>query len=198
VIGRLAGRIVRRQPSEVLVDVGGVGYRVAIPLSTFYTLPPDGETVGLEIHTIVREDAILLFGFATLAEKRIFEALISVSGVGPKIGLAVLAGLSPDEIVAAVSSQDAPRLKAVPGVGRKLAERIVLELKDKVETIAAASGAPVPSRMGGGADEAESALVNLGYPATQAREAIESVRRSSPTGMPIEQLLREALRTLAR
>ena len=196
-IGRLTGRIARRHPTEILLDVGGVGYRVAIPLSTFCVLPPEGDRAVLEIHTVVRDDAILLYGFASDDEKSLFSALLSVSGVGPKVALALLSGLTPREFARAVETGDSPRLKSVPGVGKKLAERLVLELKDKIAKLGVVSGslaAPPPT---GGEGEAESALVHLGYGAGEAREALDRVRAATPTPVPIEQLLREALRILA-
>lgn len=196
-IGLLTGRIVRRRPSGVILDVGGVGYEVTIPLSTFYALPADGAAATLEIHTLVREDAILLFGFGTPAERTIFEALISVSGIGPKVALAILAALAPADIVRAVTSGDVPRLRAVPGVGRKLAERIVLELREKAGKLGldAAHASAMPAETG---EEAESALLHLGYEPAQAREALRRARGDSQGPMPIEALLREALRILGR
>lgn len=197
-IGRLTGRIVRRLPSELLVDVSGVGYRVLVPLSTFYELPSDDAPVCLEILTLVREDAITLYGFATGTEKAVFEALLSVSGVGPKVGLTVLSGLAPAEIARAIESGDAPRLKTIPGVGRKLAERIVLELKEKIGRIGMTSGAPRADEAGDG-DEAESALTHLGYGAAEAREALDRARKSTAGApLPLETLLKEALRLLSR
>jgi len=181
------------------MDVSGVGYRVSIPLSTFCKLPPAGDLAALEIHTLVRDDAILLYGFATEAEKTLFESLLSVSGVGPKVALAVLSGLSADELAGAIQAGNAARLKAVPGVGRKLAERIVLELKEKVARLPL-PGAGADSGGAGGEDsEAESALVNLGYAAAEARRALRIVReRTAGSSAPIEVLLREALKVLGR
>jgi len=200
VIGLLTGRVLRRLPGRVLLEVGGVGYDISIPLSTFYALPVDGASATLEIHTLVREDAIQLFGFATLPEKSVFEALLAVSGVGPKVALAVLAGMSPEEIVGAIERNDAPRLRAIPGVGRKLAERIALELKERVGKLAVgrphAEPGLAPATIAG--EEAESALLNLGYGAAEAREALERARRAAPAPGGVEMLLREALRILAR
>ncbi len=197
-IGRLTGKIARRHPSEILLDVGGVGYRVAIPLSTFCVLPSDGDLATLQIHTVVRDDAILLFGFGSESEKSLFEALLSVSGVGPKVGLAILSGMSPEEVARAVESGDAPRLKSVPGVGKKLAERIVLELKEKIAKLSlpVEGGRPAPDATDEG--EAESALLHLGYGQTEARAALDRAREGSPGRIPIEVLLREALRILSR
>ena len=199
-IGRLTGKIGRRHPQEVLLDVGGVGYQVAIPLSTFMTLPGDGESAVLEIYTLVRDDAILLYGFGTGAEKELFEALLSVSGVGPKVALAILSGLAPEEVARVIEAGDAAGLRAVPGVGRKLAERIVLELKDKIGKLSLAlpAGVLVSSRERGD-DEAHSALVNLGYAPAEARTAIDRAREAHKGGpFPVEAILRDALRMLSR
>lgn len=198
-IGRLTGRIARRHPQEVLLDVAGVGYRVAIPLSTFMSLPRDEDPAVLEIYTLVRDDAILLYGFGTMGEKDLFEALLSVSGVGPKVALAILSGLPPEQVAKVVEAADAAALRAIPGVGRKLAERIVLELKDKIAKLGlgVGSGTPLGSRAVGD-DEAHSALVNLGYAAAEARKAIDRARvdhRGEP--LPVEALLRGALRILS-
>ena len=197
-IGRLTGRIARRQPTEILLDVGGVGYRVAIPLSTFCALPPDGQSARLEIHTLVRDDAILLYGFSTETEKALFEALLSVSGVGPKVGLAILSGLPTEEVVRAVEAGDAPRLKSIPGVGRKLAERIVLELKERIGRVGAGVVRRLEPLAAAGGREAESALLHLGYAPAEAREAIEQVQRQGGGALPLETLLREALRILSQ
>ena len=196
-IGRLTGRVARRQASEALIDVAGVGYRVAIPFSTFCALPNNGEDASLEIYTLVREDAITLYGFATEAEQSVFASLLSVSGVGPKVALAILSGMAPDEVVAAVESGEAPRLKMIPGVGKKLAERIVLELKEKILKLGihpktVSSGAPR------GGEEAESALQHLGYGEAESREAVRRVKEAAGVPLAIEALLREALRILAR
>jgi Holliday junction DNA helicase RuvA len=197
-IGRLTGRLVRRTPSGVLLDVGGVGYIVAIPLSTYGALTADGETASLEIHTVVREDAILLFGFATEMEKSVFEMLISVSGVGPKMALAALSSLSTDELLRAISSGNGARLRSIPGIGRKIAERIALELQEKAGKLGAVGGTGIAgSPRAPDADEAESALVNLGYGASEARRALEAVQAGKGP-LPIEALLREALKQLAR
>lgn len=197
-IGRLTGRILRRHPNEVLVDVAGVGYNVAIPLSTFCALPQDGDgTASLEIHTLVRDDAILLYGFRTETEKAVFQALLSVSGVGPKVGLAILSGLSPAEVARAVESGDAARLKSIPGVGRKLAERIVLELKEKIGKLSLEEGAVRTGPVSSGDQEAESALLHLGYGQAEARTALDRARQTAPDAAPLETLLREALRILS-
>jgi len=179
--------------------VAGVGYRVAIPLSTFMNLPGEGESAVLEIYTLVRDDAILLYGFGTSSEKDLFESLLSVSGVGPKVALAILSGLPPEEVARVVEAGDAARLRTIPGVGRKLAERVVLELKDRIGKLGLglpAGAAPASRALGD--DEAHSALVNLGYAAAEARSAIDRARQEHSGGpLPVEALLRGALRILA-
>lgn len=197
-IGRLFGRIVRKAPQAVLLDVRGVGYLVTIPLSTFYTLAAEGVEAALEISTQVREDAITLFGFATAREKVLFEQLISVSKVGPKLATAVLSGIAVDELCAAISSGNVTRLATVPGIGTKTAERLVLELRGKVETLAAAG---VPAAIGavGSAslpsDDAVAALVNLGYKARDAEKAVGRAAREGDDSL--EAIIRRALSILS-
>src|SRR6187549_2414924 len=136
-ISHLRGRISEKQPNRVIVDVNGVGYDVFVPLSTFYGLGEAGSDIALRIHTHVREDALLLYGFATLLEQELFERLIGVSGIGPKVGLAVLSGIEPQELIRAIERGDLARLTSIPGVGKKTSERIVLELKDRLPRVSA-------------------------------------------------------------
>jgi Holliday junction DNA helicase RuvA len=199
VIGRLSGRIARKAPQTVLLDVRGVGYLVAIPLSTFYTLAGEGEEAVLEISTQVREDAITLFGFATAREKVLFEQLISVSKVGPKLATAVLSGIAVDELCAAIASGNVARLATVPGIGTKTAERLVLELRAKVPFSAAVSDVtPSPGAGGPGrvaADDAAAALVNLGYKPRDAEKAVGRAAREGDGSL--EALIRRALTILS-
>jgi Holliday junction DNA helicase RuvA len=205
-IGRLTGSIVASRPDEVVVDVGGVGYRVQIPLSTFYKLVDAPGAVSLHVHTHVREDAIQLFGFWTGAERTAFQRLIGVSGIGPKIALAVLSGIGAEDLERAVREGDRGVLERIPGIGRKTAERVLLELRDRVTTRRGrASGAPPASGVaasgvaGGGPDaDAVSALVHLGYSDDAAYDAIVAARRALGVDAPIEGLLRTALRGLVR
>lgn len=201
-IGRLRGLLARKAPQGVIVDVGGVGYEVAIPLSTFYTLPGEGETVTLEISTQVREDAFLLFGFASFRERQLFEQLITVSKIGPKLAIVILSGLPADDLCAAISAGDIARLSTIPGVGAKTAERLALELRGKVRSVApaavpgAGAGAPVT---GDGArlavEDAAAALVNLGY---RPRDAEKAVARAARDGARhLEGLIRKALSLLS-
>jgi Holliday junction DNA helicase RuvA len=197
VIAYLRGRILEKHPNRIIVDVSGVGYDVAVPLSTFYGLGEPGGEVVLRIHTHVREDALLLYGFASRLEQELFERLIGVSGIGPKVALAVLSGIEPRELITAILQGDLARLTAIPGVGKKTSERIVLELKDrlpKVEHVPAPDGgAQAPSAL---RDDVLSALMNLGYHRPLAEKAADSAVKSSAGGF--EQTLRQALRELAR
>ena len=202
-IGRLVGTVAEARPDRVLIDVGGVGYDVAIPLGTYAALPPPGERATLQIHTHVREDALLLFGFATGDERALFEKLLSVSGIGPRVALTVLSGLPLPDLVAAITSQDVRRLSTIPGVGKKLAERLGLELKDKLGNLGASPrGASVsaPANVG---EDAVGALRNLGYREPEARAAVEAAVRESGAmdvlGLSdLSILLQAALKRLAR
>ena len=197
-IAHLRGTILEKHPNRVVVDVGGVGYDVAVPLSTFYGLGDAGREVTLRVHTHVREDAIALFGFATALELDLFERLIGISGIGPKVGLAVLSGIEPAELIGAIGRGDLARLTAIPGVGKKTAERIVLELKDRLPK---AQVAPVP----GGAeqppalrDDLLSALVNLGYHRPLAEKAVDAALKAAGRDAGFERTLKHALRELAK
>jgi Holliday junction DNA helicase RuvA len=198
-IARLTGRIVEKQATRLVVDVGGVGYEVHVPLSTFYHLPEPGDEVTLRVHTHVREDAIVLFAFATALEQQVFERLIAISGIGPKLALAVLSGIDPADLVRAVQSGDVARLTKIPGVGRKTAERIGLELKDRLKQPWAADAAAMT---GQGSGEAElrgdllSALLNLGYHRALAEKAVDGAL-VAPGERTFERLLRDALRRMS-
>jgi Holliday junction DNA helicase RuvA len=198
VIGRLSGRIARKAPQSVLIDVRGVGYQVTIPLSTFYTLAAEGEEAVLEISTQVREDAITLFGFASAREKTLFEQLISVSKVGPKLATAVLSGIAVEELCAAIAAGNVARLATVPGIGLKTAERLVLELRGKVQSLAS-DGAPQATAAGGPAvaatDDAVAALVNLGYKPKDAERAVARAAREGDG--TLEAIIRRALTLLS-
>jgi Holliday junction DNA helicase RuvA len=195
-IAHLRGIILEKHPNQVILEAGGVGYDIQIPISTFTALSDQGATAALRIHTHVREDALLLFGFATSEEKAVFERLISVSGIGPKLAITVLSGLPTPELVTAIRANDLPRLVRIPGIGKKTAERIVLELKDKLSAIDAAGKiAPVPeSGPAYSALERDvlSALQNLGCSRPAAEEALRKVQEK---GAPreFEPLFRAAL-----
>jgi Holliday junction DNA helicase RuvA len=207
-IAHLKGTLFKKTTESVIIDNDGVGYEVFVPLSTFYSMPDETEKVSLHIHTHVREDALILFGFQTILEKKIFNLLISVSGIGPKLAINILSGIGPAELLEAIARGDAVRLQAIPGVGKKTAERIVLELKDKAQKI----GQKIAQHISGGVeqppfvvmsdedkqimDDASSALMNLGYPAKSAKQAVDKaiLKMKEPT---LEETIKEALRMLA-
>jgi Holliday junction DNA helicase RuvA len=196
VIARLHGTLLDKTPSRLIVDVGGVGYDVLVPLSTFYGLGDPGSTVTLRVHTHVREDAIALFGFATGLEQDLFERLISISGIGPKLALAVLSGIDPGELVRAIRTQDVARLTRIPGVGKKTAERIGLELKDRLPQASAPADAPAIAGEDLRADLL-SALTNLGYKGAVAEKAVDAALRRAPDAA-FEALLLDVLRGMMR
>lgn len=195
-IARLSGTILDLKTNVVVLDVNGVGYELSIPLGTFSALPPAGEKAVLHVHTHVREDAIQLFGFVTREEKYVFERLLSVSGIGPKVALTVLSGLPLPELVGAIASQNARLLATIPGVGKKLAERLGLELKEKLAAFGLGIAAG-PAAKTSVADDAIGALENLGYKVAQAEQAVEkAVRSVGPSDL--NKILQAALKSLAR
>jgi Holliday junction DNA helicase RuvA len=195
-IAQLRGTLADKRPNQVLVDVGGVGYLVHIPLSTFYVLGDLHSNVTLLIHTQVREDAISLYGFLSSREKHLFELLISASGVGPVLALKILSGMSVDDLVPAVRSGDLARLTRIPGVGRKTAERMIVELRDKLAAMETPEQARQPVTATGTAADVISALLNLGY---EQRTAEQAVERAGKDGTPetFEALLRATLQQLS-
>lgn len=208
-IGRLTGRVVECRPDHVILDVSGVGYHLEIPLSTYYPLSETSAVAAtLHVHTHVREDALKLYGFASSAEKETFELLIGISGIGPRVALAFLSGIGVDELHRSIHGQDRARLQKIPGVGKKTAERVLLELKDRLATPRKVStGAEVPvgtDRPLTGHDlrlemheDAVSALVNLGYTREAARRSVERAARASEDELNLEGLLRAALGSLS-
>jgi len=194
VIAFLRGTILEKHPNRIVVDVNGVGYEVFVPLSTFYGLGDPGSNTAVRIHTHVREDALQLFGFATPLELALFDRLVAVSGIGPKLALAVLSGIAPADLVGAIGGGDIARLVSIPGIGRKTAERIVLELRDKVSALegSATGGAPGD----GTRTDLLSALVNLGYHRPAAEKAVDAALAA--TGGAFEASLRRALESLTR
>jgi Holliday junction DNA helicase RuvA len=195
-IGQLRGRLAEKRPNQVLVDVGGVGYVVQVPLSTYAALGELHTEVTLLIHTHVREDALSLYGFLSSREKHFFEMLLSASGVGPSLALKILSGMSVEELVPAIRGSDLARLTKIPGVGRKTAERIVVELKDKLEAVTVEVERPAPSSPAGIEADVISALVNLGYEARAAEGAVAEAKRAAGTGN-FEKLLRATLQGLS-
>jgi Holliday junction DNA helicase RuvA len=199
-IALLSGQIALKTPDHLIVDVNGVGYRVMIPFSTYYELPEAG-LVTLHIHTSVREDAIQLFGFRTIAEKNFFQLLISVSGIGPKLGRDILSNIQPPQLAAALMQSDLHKLQAIPGIGKKTAERLVLELKDKAGKLdlgavsaEEAVGRTIPAS--GLLDDVTSALLNLGYKEAQVRKVLAGL--DAAEAITVEQLLKQALKVLMK
>ena len=199
-IARLSGILIEKSVTQCVVDVHGVGYRVVIPLTTFYELPEIGQPAVIHIHTHVREDAIHLYGFHVQEERELFELMISVSGIGPKLAINVLSGIAAGELIRAVTEEDLKRLTGIPGVGKKTAERIILELKDKMAKIGREI---LPDRTdtyrAGGEvkDDALSALVNLGYKGSAVKEAVDRIIREAQEPLALDRLLKQALRVLA-
>ncbi len=199
-IGYLTGQLLQKKPNLVVVDVHGVGYEVQIPLTSFYELPAEGNEVSLKIYTHVREDQISLFGFHTQREKDLFLKLISISGIGPKLGISILSGARVEELAQAIAEANLARLTAIPGIGRKTAERLVLELKSQVTPFLLpeqAHAAPEAGKVDGLQEDVLSALVNLGYPRPAAEKAFTLAVRSGECQRTFEDLLRHTLRRLA-
>jgi Holliday junction DNA helicase RuvA len=204
-IGRLEGVLREKRPTRVLIDVAGVGYEVSVPLSTFAVLPDEGKVVSLRIHTHVREDALVLFGFSSVREREVFELLLLASRVGPKLALTVLSGIDANDLVTAIRDGQVAVLQSVPGIGRRMAERIVVELRDRVAELAITPEGPSTDReprseaaSEGALDEILSALSNLGVSRAQAERSARSALTELGPEAPIEGLIRTALRGLAR
>jgi len=191
-IGRLTGVLIEKNPPQVIVDVNGVGYEVDVPMSTFYHLPATGERVSLHTQLIVREDAHLLYGFATDGERAAFRQLLKVSGVGPKVALAVLSGLSVNDLAAAIATQETGMLTRVPGIGKKTAERLLLELRDKFKASGALSSTTAPS--GSSGSDVLNALLALGY---NEREALSAIKQL-PADVAVTDGIRLALKYLSK
>lgn len=201
-IAHLTGTILSKQPNAVVIDVNGVGYEVTIPVSTFYDLGDVGAQASLRVHTHVREDAIMLFGFRTSREKELFLRLTSVSGIGPKLGITFLSGTSPDDLIAAIRSNDLARLVSIPGVGRKTAERVVIELRDKIGQLALLDSdvSSTPSTavdVDATRDDVVAALVSLGYQKALAEKIVAKVLELE-SNRTIEHVLRQALKLLSK
>ena len=199
-IAHLKGVLFKKTTQSIIIDVGGVGYEVSVPLSTFYSLPETDESVSLQIHTHVKDDSLTLFGFNTSLEKALFLMLVSVSGIGPKLSVNILSGMGPQDLLEAIAQGDAIRLQAIPGIGKKTAERIALELKDRASKALGEMDIP-PMPVSRGEDrviieDALSALMNLGYSPKSAKMAIERAK-SRVKEMTLEGLIRDALRILS-
>jgi holliday junction DNA helicase RuvA len=196
VIGHLRGRLVRKAPPALIIDVSGVGYELEAPMSTFYRLPEVGSEVELATHLVVREDAHLLYGFATEDERRLFRDLLRVTGIGPKIGLALLSGIDVDTFMRCVEAQDVDVLTRIPGIGRKTAERLLIEMRDRIRALGQLPAiAPVPGSVAGARAEAYAALVALGYRPVEVNRLLQGVEQD---GAGTEELIRRALQAAAR
>jgi holliday junction DNA helicase RuvA len=197
VIAQISGKLAQKQPGEVVIDVGGVGYQVFIPLNVFYRLPEIGALMSLQIHTHVREDALQLFGFHDHAEKQVFLLLTSVSGIGPKLALNILSGIPAEDLARALRNGDQVRLVAIPGVGKKLAERMIVELKDKFTTLTPASvdSTAKPEASSQMMQDAVSALINLGYKKPEIEKTVREVLKNGE--LTLEDVLRETLRHMS-
>jgi Holliday junction DNA helicase RuvA len=195
VIGRLEGVLVEKRPESLLLDVVGVGYEVRVSLLTFLALPDEGKTVRLRIHTHVREDALQLFGFLAEEERVLFRQLLGISGIGPRLALSILSGLPPEQLVAAIRGGELARLTGIPGVGKKTAERIVVDLRDRLAAVSQAQRAEaLPSDV---EQATVSALANLGYPQAHAERAVRRALEALPEGVKLETAIVEALRVAA-
>jgi Holliday junction DNA helicase RuvA len=191
-IAHIRGQLFSKLPSQAIVEANGVGYDIAISVATYSSLPAEGAQVALYIHTQVREDALALYGFSARSEKQLFERLITVTGVGPRLALTILSGLSAEQAIAAIRAQDHASLTRIPGVGKRLAERLVVELKDKLNDLALPG--PAPQQAGPAADDVLSALVNLGYNRAAAQKALETaVAKEKAAGKDFDTLFRAAL-----
>ena len=196
-IAQISGTLAHKVPGEVIVDVGGVGYQVFIPLNVFYRLPEIGERVTLYIHTHLREDALQLFGFQEATEKQVFLLLNSVAGIGPKLAVNILSGIPADELAQAIKEGDQLRLVSIPGVGKKLAERMIVELRDKFATFQAqVTETPVASNGSQLMQDAVSALVNLGYRKAEVEKSVRDTVQAGNT--TLEEVIKEALRRISR
>jgi Holliday junction DNA helicase RuvA len=196
VIAHISGTLAQKIPGEVVIDVAGVGYQIFIPLNVFYRLPEIGAPLSLQIYTHVREDALQLFGFQDIGDKQLFLLLLGVSGIGPKLAVNILSGIATDELSRALKEGDQVRLMAIPGVGRKLAERMIVELKDKFATLAPTG--PESAKIEGGSQllsDAVSALVNLGYKRPEAEKIVRDVLRKGERSL--ENVLKESLRRVS-
>lgn len=201
-IANVKGILIQKSVSSIVIDVHGVGYRVLVPLSTFYELPDVGLPVSLKIHTHVKEDAIQLFGFRTFEEKDVFQLMISVSGIGPRLAINILSGISAPELARAVCAEDLKKLVGIPGIGKKTAERMIFELKEKLGKMLLVEEKPISGAAGDAGEQVKedalSALVNLGYRSGMARDAVEKVIEESDGHPVLENVLKKALKLLSK
>ena len=192
-IAHLRGQILTKTPNSVVVECGGVGYELAISVATYTEIGSEGAEAKLHVHTHVREDALALYGFAELQEKRLFEKLLTISGIGPKLAITVLSGINAERLVGAIRAGDHATLTRIPGIGKKTAERVVLELKDKLDDMAGFVPADAPVSLGAVADDVLSALVNLGYARPAAQKAVEAAAKDASVSGDFEKLFRASM-----
>ncbi len=193
-IAHLRGRLLSKSPNQAIIECAGAGYDVTISVATFTSLPGEGAEASIHIHTHVREDQIALFGFSEMQEKRLFEKLLTISGIGPKLAITVLSGIASDRLITAIRSSDHATLTRIPGIGKKTAERVVLELKDKLDDMAVPVAASAGQHFGPAGEDALSALVNLGYARPVAQKAIETAMgKDAAAGQDFETLFRAAM-----
>ena len=197
-IAQIRGLIIQKEPGSVIVEAGGIGYQLYVSLTTFYGLPDSNQAVTLHTHTHVREDLLQLFGFSTLLEKELFQILIGVSGIGPRLALNILSGISPEELLHSLDRRDIDRLLSVPGIGRKIAERMFIDLQEKARKIESRWSLHTPEKpsLEGVAEDVISALLNLGYKRSQAEKAVERVFQQNPQ-LSLEKSLKASLKILA-
>jgi Holliday junction DNA helicase RuvA len=196
VIAHIRGLLLSKTPNSVIVECAGVGYELAISVATYTELPEPGLEARLHVHTEVREDALLLFGFAEITEKRLFLRLLTISGIGPKLAITVLSGISAERLVSAIRGGDHATLTTIPGIGKKTAERVVLELKDKLDDMAGfvlPTDTTAPRSLGAVADDVLSALINLGYPRPVAQKAVEAAAKDAAVSGDFEKLFRASM-----
>jgi len=196
VIAHLRGQILSKTPNSVVVECGGVGYELAISVATYSEIGGEGKEAKLHVHTHVREDALALFGFAELQEKRLFEKLLTISGIGPKLAITVLSGINAERLVGAIRAGDHATLTKIPGIGKKTADRVVLELKDKLDDMTGFVPADAPVSLGAVADDVLSALVNLGYARPAAQKAVEAASKDASVSGDFEKLFRASMASM--
>ena len=195
-IAHLRGQILSKTPNSVVVECGGVGYELAISVATYSEIGGEGKEAKLHVHTHVREDALALFGFAELQEKRLFEKLLTISGIGPKLAITVLSGINSERLVGAIRTGDHATLTKIPGIGKKTADRVVLELKDKLDDMTGFVPADAPVSLGAVADDVLSALVNLGYARPAAQKAVEAASKDASVSGDFEKLFRASMASM--
>ncbi len=197
-IAYITGKVINKDANSVIVENNGIGYEIFIPLSTFYELPKQHENVSLYIYPYLKEDTLMLFGFSSILEKKLFTMLLSVAGIGPKLAINILSGIGPKELISAISNEDTDRLCKIPGVGRKTAKRMILELKEKINNVFPEEIKTDNKRESQLLEDAISALVNLGYPWEEAKKVVKEACLNNNGSMSLEELIKKSLNIIAR